>query len=454
MNSEGIPNIPIAVLGPLIIWWILGQIMFVFACQFIVKTGVMPLLFDPKSLNPMPLESRWIILTIAAVVNLATRGGLALGLSVPATITKLIVSGGLHQSSGLYAFELLWDLSALPYCTMKFGRGVFDEIVALLDPRVRQFDDSVDDSESNAETNKSSQQSMQQKTLSFLAGRPESDVVYDEHAFDNLVGLDHAIAEFKDALLMPIKYPHLIQKYHLEDVTGILLYGPPGTGKTSLVRAVARYFHMPFLYRKTSEFESKWVGETEAALRAAFAEARQLAAQSPTKKAILFMDEIDHIAKKRDGDARNRPNDLLLTPLLEEMDGFRKDRSVLVVAATNRIDVLDPAILRPGRFTKHIEVGLPDLDARFKLYKVYLKNVPYRHKVQVVEDVISTCARLTEGASPADIKEICEVVRKRAAKRELENPKLIGILANDIEEETLRWLERRKAVSNNPIASP
>lgn len=231
------------------------------------------------------------------------------------------------------------------------------------------------------------------------------------HAFDSLVGVDHAVAAIKDALELPLLYPDLAQKYNIKPPRGILLYGPPGTGKTSLARATAEYFACYFINVKASELAGPYVGTTEKAVKDVFAQARA------NRPAIIFFDEIDAIARKRDGSHMNRPSDLMLNLLLAEMDGFSKEENegIFVMAATNRPDVLDEALLRPGRFDSLIETPLPDFEARKKLFQLYLRNRPLADDDPIDLNVL---AEITEGMSPAEIEAACRKAAMIALKRE------------------------------------
>ena len=229
-------------------------------------------------------------------------------------------------------------------------------------------------------------------------------------AFDGLVGVDHAVEAIKDALELPLKYPDKAKEYGVKVSKGILLYGPAGTGKTSLARAAASYFGCAFRVVNASSLMSKYVGTSEQALQSLFAWARQ------NRPSIIFFDEIDAIGRKRDGSHLNRPSDILLNLLLSEMDGFYSNEGVFVMAATNRLDVLDDALLRPGRFDRCIEVGLPGPAGRRKLFEMGLTG--YRgYKLEEMD--YDALVAASEGMSPAQITEACEETRKAALKRDI-----------------------------------
>jgi len=236
----------------------------------------------------------------------------------------------------------------------------------------------------------------------------------DPHAFDRLVGVSHAVKAILDALELPVKHPEKVRRFKLKPVKGVLLYGPPGTGKTSLARAAASYFGCQFACITPAYLLDKWVGGSERKVHWLFEEARRRAASS-RRPVILFFDEIDAIGRRRDGGHMNRPSDLVLNQLLAELDGTAPNSGVFVIAATNRSDVLDEALLRPGRFDKVIEVGLPDFSARKELFRKSLEDRP------VVEDVdLDALARRTEGCSPAVIVNICNQAAQTAARRSIQ----------------------------------
>ncbi len=233
-------------------------------------------------------------------------------------------------------------------------------------------------------------------------------------AFDSLIGLDEPIRVLREALEVPIVSPELVKSYRLEVPRGLLMEGPPGTGKTSLARAAAAYFGCAFREVSLPETLSKFVGQSEGNLHGYFVWAKQNA------PAILFFDEIDSIAKVRDDRNLNRAQDILLNVLLEELDGFHGRQGVFVMAATNRVDVLDPAVLRPGRFDRVVHIGLPGKEARKRLFALYLRGRPLDPKVS-----FDLLAERTEGKSPAEIKAVCDRAAWNAAYKvlgELDNP--------------------------------
>ena len=228
----------------------------------------------------------------------------------------------------------------------------------------------------------------------------------DPEAFSGLVGVDAAVEAIKDAVELPLSYPDRVKRYGVTATKGILLVGPPGTGKTALARAAAAYCGCAFRAVSQGDLVAQHVGSSEAAVRELFAWARQ------STPAIIFIDEIDAIGGKRDGRAMNRPSDLVLRCLLAEMDGFEALRGVLVLAATNVADQLDPALRRPGRFDREIEIGLPDAEGRAAIWDVYLKDRPVAGDVDTAD-----LAAHTEGWSPAGIAGAANQAALAALKR-------------------------------------
>ncbi|MEM3022476.1 MAG: AAA family ATPase, partial [Candidatus Bathyarchaeia archaeon] len=203
--------------------------------------------------------------------------------------------------------------------------------------------------------------------------------------------------ELREAVEWPLKYRELFDKTNTSPPKGVLLYGPPGTGKTLLAKAVATESEANFISIKGPELLSKWVGESERAVREIFRKAKQAA------PCIIFMDEIDSIAPVRGGGyGDSHVTERVISQLLTELDGLEELRDVVVIAATNRPDIIDPALLRPGRFDKLLYVPLPDRDARREIFKIHLGKKP------VAEDVdMERLVNATEGYTGADIAAIC-----------------------------------------------
>lgn len=193
--------------------------------------------------------------------------------------------------------------------------------------------------------------------------------------FDNIAGLDEIkeeLYQIKDYITNPDKY----KRMGANMPGGIIFYGPPGTGKTMLAKALANESGVTFIYASGSEFVEKYVGIGASRIRNLFEKART------QKPCIIFIDEIDSIGARRNSD-NNSERDQTLNQLLIELDGFHTDRDVTFIAATNRIDILDEALLRPGRFDKHIHITIPSVSAREKILKEHLKNKPVRKNIDL-----------------------------------------------------------------------
>jgi len=215
--------------------------------------------------------------------------------------------------------------------------------------------------------------------------------------WDDIGGLHDVKLELQETVEWPLKYPEVFEHMDARPPKGILLYGPPGTGKTLLAKAVANESEANFISIKGPEVLSKWVGESERAIREVFRRAKQAA------PSIIFFDEIDAIAPIRGGGyGDSGVTERVISQLLTEMDGIEELRGVVVIAATNRPDIVDPALLRPGRFDKLLYVPLPDFDARKEILKIHLRKKPLAEDIDVDE-----LARRTEGYTGADLAAIC-----------------------------------------------
>ncbi len=227
--------------------------------------------------------------------------------------------------------------------------------------------------------------------------------------YKDIGGLDEQIVEIKETVELPLKKPELFEKVGIEPPKGVLLYGPPGTGKTLLAKAVAQETHATFIKIVASEFVRKYIGEGARLVRGVFDLANE---KSPS---IIFIDEIDAVAAKRlkSSTSGDREVQRTLMQLLAEMDGFESRGNVRIVAATNRPDILDPALLRPGRFDRFIEVPIPNEEGRVEILKIHTRNMALEEDVD-----IKLIASLTEGASGADLKAICTEAGMFAIRRE------------------------------------
>ncbi len=230
--------------------------------------------------------------------------------------------------------------------------------------------------------------------------------------WEDIGALEEAKQELKEAVEWPLKFGKVFDHMNAKPPKGILLYGPPGTGKTMLAKAVATESEANFIAVKGPEFLNKWVGESEKAVRETFRKARQA---SPC---VIFMDEIDSIAPERGTGGDSNVTERVISQMLTEMDGLESLNDVVVIAATNRPDIMDPALLRPGRFDKSIFIGPPDKESRKAIFGIHTKNRPLADDVDLEE-----LADKTDGCTGADIAAICNEAVMNAVRHLIsENP--------------------------------
>jgi len=214
--------------------------------------------------------------------------------------------------------------------------------------------------------------------------------------WEEVGGLEKAKQQLKEAVEWPLKYPEIFKRMGIRPPRGILLYGPSGCGKTMLAKAVATESESNFISVKGPEVLSKWVGESEKAVRDIFKKARQVA------PCIVFFDEIDAIAGRRGADDGARVGERVVNQILTEMDGLEELTDVVVLAATNRPELVDTSLLRPGRFDRHILIDPPNKETRLEILKIHTKNMPLAKDTDISELVLKM-----EGYSGADIESIC-----------------------------------------------
>ncbi|MFH0906011.1 MAG: CDC48 family AAA ATPase [archaeon] len=216
--------------------------------------------------------------------------------------------------------------------------------------------------------------------------------------WEDIGGLVEEKKLLQEMIIWPIKEKVLFDKIGVETPKGILLYGPPGTGKTLLAKAVANDANINFISVKGPEIFNKWVGESEKKVRELFKKARQLA------PSVIFFDEIDAITNTRSGMELNDVKNNVLAQILTEMDGVSKLKDIVIIGATNRIDRIDQALLRPGRFDRIIEVELPNsIEDREKIFDIYLAKLNIDNKIKAKD-----LSKLTDGLSGAEIESICK----------------------------------------------
>jgi len=215
--------------------------------------------------------------------------------------------------------------------------------------------------------------------------------------YDMIGGLDKQIKEIKEVIELPIKHPELFESLGIEQPKGVLLYGPPGTGKTLLARAVAHHTDCTFIRVSGSELVQKYIGEGSRMVRELFVMAREHA------PSIIFMDEIDSIGSTRvESSGGDSEVQRTMLELLNQLDGFESTKNIKVLMATNRIDILDPALLRPGRIDRKIEFPNPNESARLDILKIHSRkmNLTRGINLQKIADQLA-------GASGAEVKAVC-----------------------------------------------
>ena len=226
--------------------------------------------------------------------------------------------------------------------------------------------------------------------------------------WDDAGGLEEVKQHLIEAVEWPLKNPEMFTRLGIKPPKGILLYGPPGCGKTLLARAVATESEANFISIKGPEVFSKWVGESEKAIREVFRKARMAA------PAVIFLDEMDSLTPRRGGGfSDSGVSERVISQLLTEMDGIVTLQDIVVIAATNRPDVVDPAVLRPGRFDRLIYVSEPDEKSRLQIFKIYTKDMPTAKDVDLVQ-----LATLTKYYSGADIESLCREAAMHALRRD------------------------------------
>ena len=249
-------------------------------------------------------------------------------------------------------------------------------------------------------------------------------------------GLAEVKEELQEAIEWPLKYPEIFAYMNTSPPKGVLLYGPPGTGKTLLAKAVANESEANFISIKGPEVLSKWVGESEKAIREVFRKARQA---SPT---IIFFDELDSITPVRgSGYGGSQVTERVISQILTELDGLEELKDVVVIGATNRIDIVDPALLRPGRFDRLLSVPIPDLNARKNILRIHLEKKPLSDDVKI--DVL---AEKTEGFTGADLAALANTTSMLVIKAHITKSKTLETAKETIKDLKIKMKEFEKTI--------
>ena len=245
----------------------------------------------------------------------------------------------------------------------------------------------------------------------------EVQVQIPDVSWDDVGGLGELKEELKEAVEWPIKYKDAYDYVDIESPKGILLHGPPGTGKTLIAKALAKMTESNFISIKGPELLSKWVGESEKGVREMFRKARQAA------PCIIFLDEVDALVPRRGGGSDSHVTENVVSQILTEIDGLEELNNVLIIGATNRLGIVDEALLRPGRFDRIIKVPNPDTNGRKHIFEIHTKNKPLGNDVKILEIV-----RLTDDFSGAEIAAVANRAAIIALKR------YVGGKSNNIRE--------------------
>ena len=227
-------------------------------------------------------------------------------------------------------------------------------------------------------------------------------------SWDDIGGLEDVKNKLKEAVEWPLKKPEVFKRMGIKPPKGILLYGPPGTGKTLLAKAVATESEANFILVNGPSMLSKWVGESEKAVREIFRKARQT---SPT---ILFFDEIDALVPRRNTSSDSHVSERIVNQMLTELDGLEGLNDVVILGATNRPDIVDPALLRQGRFDRVILTSTPDEDGRKRIFEIYLEKMTLDNDIE-----ISKLAKNTKGYVGADIEGVCREAAMMALREDI-----------------------------------
>jgi len=229
--------------------------------------------------------------------------------------------------------------------------------------------------------------------------------------WEDVGGIEQVKQNLKEAVEWPLKYPKSFESMGIRPPRGLLLYGPPGTGKTMLAKAVANESEANFIQVKGPSLLSMWVGKSEEGVRKIFERARQVA------PCIIFFDEIDSLAGKRGYETGTKVTERVLNQILAEMDGIEDLNNVIVIGATNRPDMLDTALMRPGRFDRIIYVEMPDKIGREKILKIHTRNMPIENKEKIIKEL----AENTEGYTGADLEALTREAAMLALRENIKN---------------------------------
>jgi transitional endoplasmic reticulum ATPase len=319
-------------------------------------------------------------------------------------LSKILLSGLLNQLSSVTHGFVGADLSAL---TKEAAMSVLRKIL----PKI-QIKDNEEISEEILKQLVISDKDFEE-ALKVVRPSAMREVLVETPniKWDDVGGLDKVKQELKEAVEWPLKFPDSFKRLGIRPPRGLLLYGPPGTGKTLLAKAVAKESEANFIQVKGPSLLSMWVGESEKGVRKIFERARQVA------PCVIFFDEIDSLAGKRGmaHDGGSKVTEHVLNQLLAEMDGIEENSDIVVIGATNRPDILDAAILRPGRFDRVLLVGPSEKKGRLEILKIHTKNMPLAKDVDINE-----LAEKTEGYVGSDLEALAREAAMLALRKNID----------------------------------
>ncbi|MHA2042722.1 MAG: CDC48 family AAA ATPase, partial [Candidatus Thorarchaeota archaeon] len=253
---------------------------------------------------------------------------------------------------------------------------------------------------------------VQHSTMLSIAEKPTGDVVgAAQVTYEEIGGLSDAIQRIREMVELPMRHPEIFKRLGIDPPRGLILHGPPGTGKTLLAKAVAGESEANFVHINGPEIMSKFYGESEQKLRKIFEEAEENA------PSIIFIDELDAIAPKRE-DVQGEVERRVVAQLLATMDGLKARGQVIVIGATNRVNALDPALRRPGRFDREIEIGVPDETGRLEVLHIHSRGMPLTAEGDNRVD-LQNLAHITHGFVGADLNALCREAAMKALRRYL-----------------------------------
>lgn len=272
---------------------------------------------------------------------------------------------------------------------------------------------------------------VQHSTILAIAEKPTGDVIgASTVTYEEIGGCADAIQRIREMVELPMKHPEIFKRLGIDPPRGLILHGPPGTGKTLLAKAVASESEANFVHINGPEIMSKFYGESEQKLRKIFEEAEENA------PSIIFIDELDAIAPKRE-DVQGEVERRVVAQLLATMDGLKSRGQVIVIGATNRVNALDPALRRPGRFDRELEIGVPDETGRLEVLHIHSRGMPLTDEGDLKVD-LQQLAKKTHGFVGADLQALCQEAAMKALRRYL--PK-INLEEEELPQDVLDQLE-------------